>query len=107
MGKMTMSYYCSPGEIPPGVTLGEYFEETAERCREREALFLRERRSTWGELKLLVERLTLAFIDLGIRRGDMIVILFPNRPEFIITLLAAARLGAVSVPVSARLRRTA
>ena len=105
MGKMTMSYYCSPGEIPPGVTLGEYFEETAERCREREALIFRERRITWGELKLLVERLTLAFIDLGIRRGDMIVILFPNRPEFIITLLAAARLGAVSVPVSERLRR--
>jgi acyl-CoA synthetase (AMP-forming)/AMP-acid ligase II len=105
MGKMTMSYYCSPGEIPPGVTLGEYFEETAERCREREALIFRERRITWGELKLLVERLTLAFIDLGIRRGDMIVILFPNRPEFIITILAAARLGAVSVPVSERLRR--
>ncbi len=105
MVKLTMSYYCSPGEIPPGVTLGEYFEETAERCREKEALIFRERRITWGELKLLVERLTLAFIDLGIRRGDMIVILFPNRPEFIITLLAAARLGAVSVPVSERLRR--
>ncbi|MDI6752966.1 MAG: AMP-binding protein [Thermodesulfobacteriota bacterium] len=105
MDKLTRSYYHAPGEIPPGVTLGEYFEKTAETYQEKDALIFRERRITWGELKLLVDRLTLAFIDLGIRRGDMIVILFPNRPEFIITLLAAARLGAVSVPVSERLRR--
>ena len=99
------SYYYSPGEIPPGVTLGEYFEQTAEGHPEKTALIFRERRITWAELKQRVDRLTLAFIDLGIRRGDMIVILFPNRPEFILTLLAAARLGAISVPVSERLRR--
>jgi acyl-CoA synthetase (AMP-forming)/AMP-acid ligase II len=28
--KLKMSYYHSPGEITPGVTLGEYFEQTAE-----------------------------------------------------------------------------
>ncbi len=105
MAKLTMSYYRAPGEISPGVTLGEYFEKTAGAHQEKDALIFRERRITWGELRLLVDRLTLTFIDLGIRRGDMIVVLFPNRPEFIITLLAAARLGAVSVPVSERLRR--
>ena len=105
MGKAAMSYYHAPGEIPPGVTLGDYFERTAERCSQKVALIFRERQITWGELEIMVDRLALAFIDLGIRRGDMVVILFPNRPEFIITLLAAARLGAVSVPVSERLRR--
>ena len=105
MANPTMSYYHAPGEIPPGVTLGEYFEKTVEAHPDKDALIFRERRITWKELSLLVDRLTLAFIDLGIRRGDMIVLLFPNRPEFIITLLAAARLGAVSVPVSERLRR--
>lgn len=105
MGKLTRSYYHAPGEIPPGVTLGEYFEQTANRFEGKDALIFRERRITWRELKLLVDRFTLALIDLGIRRGDIVVILFPNRPEFIITLLSAARLGAVSVPVSERLRR--
>ena len=105
MAKPTLSYYHAPGEIPPGVTLGEYFEKTAQTYPEKDALVFRERRISWRELKLLVDRLTLAFIDLGIRRGDMVVILFPNRPEFIITLLAAARLGVVSVPVSERLRK--
>jgi fatty-acyl-CoA synthase len=105
MEKPRMSYYYSPGEIPPGMTLGEYFDRTVERYPERTALIFRECRITWEELKRLVDRLTSAFIDLGIRHGDMILILFPNRPEFIITLLAAAKLGAVSVPVSERLRR--
>ncbi|MCX5916517.1 MAG: AMP-binding protein [Deltaproteobacteria bacterium] len=105
MDKPEMSYYYSPGEIPPGVTLGEYFEQTAARHSGRVALIFRDRRLTWGELHLLVERLTLAFIHLGIRRGDMIAILFPNRPEFIISLLATARLGAIAVPISERLRR--
>jgi fatty-acyl-CoA synthase len=105
MEKLKISYYYSPGEIPPGRTLGEYFDHTADRYSERTALIFRERQITWGELKHLVDRLTLAFMDLGIRQGDMIVILFPNRPEFILTLLAAAKLGAVSVPVSERLRR--
>jgi fatty-acyl-CoA synthase len=105
MEKLKISYYYSPGEIPPGRTLGEYFDHTADRYAERTALIFRERQITWGELKHLVDRLTLAFMDLGIRQGDMIVILFPNRPEFILTLLAAAKLGAVSVPVSERLRR--
>lgn len=105
MGKLKMSYYYSPGEIPPGITLGEYFEETAKRYPDRPALIFREKRYTWKELKHLVDKLTLAFIELGMRRGDMVIILFPNRPEFIITLLAAARLGAVSIPVSERLRR--
>jgi fatty-acyl-CoA synthase len=105
MEKTKMSYYYSPGEIPPGVTLGEYFEQTAARHSGRVALIFRDRRLTWGELHLLVERLTFVFMNLGIRRGDMIAILFPNRPEFIISLLATARLGAIAVPISERLRK--
>jgi len=105
MAKLAMSYYYSPGEISPGVTLNEYFEQTVKRYHQREALIFRERKISWGELKLLVDRLAFAFIELGMRHGDMVVILFPNRPEFIITLLAAAKLGAISVPVSERLRK--
>ncbi|MBI5966341.1 MAG: AMP-binding protein [Deltaproteobacteria bacterium] len=105
MAKLAMSYYYSPGEIPPGITLNEYFEQTVKRYHQKEALIFREQKITWGELKLLVDRMAFAFIDLGMRHGDMVVILFPNRPEFIISLLAAAKLGAISVPISERLRK--
>jgi fatty-acyl-CoA synthase len=103
-GKLTQSYYYSPGEIPPGVTLGEYLERTIERFPDRRAFVLREKTVTWNELGQIVDRLTLALIDLGISYGDKVAVLFPNRLEFIYATLALARLGAVHIPISERLR---
>jgi fatty-acyl-CoA synthase len=44
--------------------------------------------------------LAAAFRDLGIEAGDRIAVDLPNEPEWIITLLAAARLGAIVVPLN-------
>lgn len=103
---LTQSYFYSPGEIPPGITLGEYFERTIRRHPDKTACAFRDQRLTWSELGEIVDRLTLALIDIGISRGDRIAVLFPNRPEFIYSVLALAKLGAVIVPISERLRRT-
>lgn len=103
-GKLTQSYYYTPGEIPPGVSIGEYLESTIERFPDRRAFVLRERALTWKELGQIVDRLTLALIDLGISHGDKVAVLFPNRLEFIYATLALARLGAVHIPISERLR---
>jgi len=103
-GTLTKSYYYTPGEIPPGVTLGEYLERTAERFPERPAFVFRERSVTWKELSQIVDRLALGLMDLGVRYGDRVAVLFPNRLEFIYASLALAKLGAVHVPVSERLR---
>ena len=44
--------------------------------------------------------LAAALAGLGVRPGDRVATLLPNRPEAIVTLLAAARLGAAIVPVN-------
>ena len=103
-GKLTKSYYYTPGEITPGVTLGEYLERTVERFPDRRAFVLRERTVSWKELAQIVDRLALALIDLGISHGDKVAVLFPNRPEFIYATLALAKLGVVHIPISERLR---
>ena len=102
--KLTKSYYYTPGEITPGVTLGEYLERTVERFPDRWAFVLRERSVSWKELGQIVDRLALALIDLGISHGDKVAVLFPNRPEFIYATLALAKLGVVHIPISERLR---
>jgi len=103
-GELTRSYYYTPGEIPPGVTLGEYLEKTVQRVPDRRAFVLRERAVTWKELGQIVDRLALALIDLDISYGDKVAVLFPNRLEFIYATLALAKLGAVHIPISERLR---
>lgn len=103
-GRLTQSYYYMEGHIPPGVTLGEYLERTIHRFPDKEAFVLREKRVTWRELGQIVDRLALALIDLGVRHGDKVAVLFPNRLEFIYSALALAKLGAVLIPISERLR---
>lgn len=102
--KLTKSYYYTPGEIPPGVTLGEYLERTINRVPDKAAFVFREKTVTWRELGQIVDRLVLTFIDLGIGHGDKVAVLFPNRLEFIYSTLALAKIGAVLIPVSERLR---
>jgi len=102
--KLTKSYYYSPGEIPPGVTLGEYLDRTIERFPKRRAFALRDTSVTWEELGRIVDRLALALMDVGVNRGDKVAVLFPNRLEFIYATLALARLGVVHIPISERLR---
>jgi long-chain acyl-CoA synthetase len=40
----------------------------------------------------------------GIGAGDRVALLLPNRPEFLVALLAATRLGAIAVPLGTRNR---
>ncbi len=46
-----------------------------------------------------VERAAKGFLKLGITHGEAVAIWAPNIPEWIITLLALAKIGAVAVPV--------
>ncbi|MDE2455091.1 MAG: acyl--CoA ligase, partial [Burkholderiales bacterium] len=39
---------------------------------------------------------------LGLQRGDRVALLLGNRIEFVVTLFAAARLGAIAVPIGTR-----
>jgi fatty-acyl-CoA synthase len=102
--KLTQSYYYTPGEIPPGVTLGEYLDRTVVRLPDRRAFVFRDKTVTWKALGQIVDRLVLALIDLGIGHGDKVAVLFPNRLDFIYSTLALAKLGAVNIPISERLR---
>lgn len=54
---------------------------------------------TYGELRAESERLAASFLDLGIRRGDRIATLMGKGREYLATILAIWRIGAVHVPL--------
>ena len=58
---------------------------------------------TFGQVDAQATALAAALAELGIAEGDRIAVNLPNCPEWLVTLVAAARLGAVLVPVSPRL----
>ncbi|XP_066998771.2 acyl-CoA synthetase short-chain family member 3, mitochondrial [Anabrus simplex] len=53
------------------------------------------RHVTYGELQDKVSRLAGALADLGVTRGDRVLIYMPMVPETIIAMLATVRLGAI------------
>lgn len=54
---------------------------------------------TYGEFRSLAWKLAGVLTDLGVARGDRLVVQLPNWSEFFIVYAAASRIGAVTVPV--------
>jgi acyl-CoA synthetase (AMP-forming)/AMP-acid ligase II len=54
----------------------------------------------YGELPALVERTAAGLARLGIAKGSVCAIFTPNSPEYVVALLAVARLGAVATTAS-------
>jgi fatty-acyl-CoA synthase len=60
---------------------------------------------TWSyrQVELQAVALAAAFADLGIERGDRVAVNLPNGVEWLVTVLACARLGVPVVPISPQL----
>lgn len=54
---------------------------------------------TFGELRDSSSRLAAGLADRGVKRGDCVGVLMSKRPEYLVTVLALWRLGAVLVPM--------
>jgi len=59
-------------------------------------------KETWRELNDRVNRLANALMDLGMKKGDVGIIMFHNCPEFIESLCALQKIGAIPSPVNYR-----
>jgi len=80
--------------------LADAFDAAAQRSPDRLFLVAGERRATYAQVGREVGAFAAALADLGVEAGDRIAINLPNWPEWVTAALAAARLGAVVVPVN-------
>lgn len=61
-----------------------------------------DRTYTVGQVESDAESLAAALANLGLQRGDRIALILPPRPEFVVAMFAAAKLGVVVVPLNPR-----
>src|SRR5438067_1852474 len=80
--------------------LRDIIENGARDHSERAALYFRDQTMTCGELAENVRRLASGMAQAGVGPGDRVGVLLPNSPAFVLAYYAAARLGAVCVPVN-------
>jgi acetyl-CoA synthetase len=55
---------------------------------------------SYAELQLQANRLSNALVDLGVRRGDRVAIVMPQRFETAVAYMAVLQMGAVAMPLS-------
>ena len=67
------------------------------------ALYFKDRKYTYNDLQKMVNKTANAYIDLGVRLEDRVVLLMLDTPEFYACFWGAIRIGAVPVPVNTML----
>src|SRR5690606_35048864 len=83
-------------------SVAQVLEERAGQMPDRPFLHFNDRRLTYGQLNRQAAALAAGLHELGVERGDRIAIDLPNWPEFVVAMFAAAKLGAVIVPLNPR-----
>jgi len=71
-------------------------------CPDRVAIVFEGKRYTFSRLNKRVDRLANAFLKLGIGKGDRLAMLQVNCNQFVEAYFAAAKLGAIYVPLNFR-----
>jgi fatty-acyl-CoA synthase len=85
------------------ISLGRWMAARAQRSPRRRALTFEGTTLTYAQLQQRIDRLAGAFRTGGVCHGDRVGFLGLNQPAFLETMFAAARLGAVFVPLNFRL----
>src|SRR5919201_2107103 len=85
---------------PRSRTLGALVDEMAAARPAAEAVIFRDERLTFAALRDRADALARALLALGVEKDDGVAILLPNRPEWLIAAVAAAKLGAGTGPLS-------
>lgn len=82
-----------PAEDAPG-SLGSMFEDTVARYPDNTMMLFEGRQWTYCEFNTEVNQLAHLLKARGVKRGDCVAVLMENRAEFLVSLLALAKLGA-------------
>ncbi|TDJ04799.1 MAG: long-chain fatty acid--CoA ligase [Deltaproteobacteria bacterium] len=81
-------------------TIPAMLHRLAQRFGERELVVLNERRLRYVELEAASARLARGLLRAGVGKGTRVGLLMPNGPDWMIAWFAAARVGALAVPIN-------
>ena len=98
-----LSHTLGPAHIPLlEKTIPQMLKETVAKFATSDAVIFPEYGSPWNwqTFDRLVDALAIGLTQLGIQKGDRVGIWAPNRPEWILTQYATARIGAIMVCIN-------
>ncbi|HOL90327.1 MAG TPA: AMP-binding protein [Candidatus Pacearchaeota archaeon] len=96
-------YY--PKDVPhhldyPEIPLYQFLDDSAQKYPNNTALVFYGNEIKYKKLKELTDRFANALQNLGIQKGDRVLILLPNCPQTVIALYGTMKAGAIPVPLN-------
>lgn len=80
-------------------TISDYWERNARLYPDQEAVVDTSVRLTWSQAKVWIDRLALGFLEMGLKKDEVVVIQLPNCVELVCLRVACERAGLLHVPV--------
>jgi acyl-CoA synthetase (AMP-forming)/AMP-acid ligase II len=77
-----------------------YVEKWADAGPDADALVFGEEKLTWHQFKEQMDAIALAYLEIGIEKGDRVALLSMARNEFLTTYMAAGKVGAIWLGLS-------
>jgi acyl-CoA synthetase (AMP-forming)/AMP-acid ligase II len=90
----------SPTPVSPPLTVGGLLDAQAETREDHPFLICDEQTLSYAETSERSAALARGLIALGLGHGSRVGLLHPNGPEFVVSALATARIGAIAAPLS-------
>ncbi|MCP4763785.1 MAG: long-chain-acyl-CoA synthetase [archaeon] len=87
------------------VNWGSILEKNAIEYADRPAILFEDKQLTYKEFNEVVNQYAHFFISLGLKKGDVVKILMPNRPELLIVYTAVAKIGGISSLINNNLKK--
>jgi len=81
-------------------TIGTLVEERAKAHKDRVFLLFEDQKITWGHIDKVSNQVASGLRNLGIMKGDKVILMMQNHPEFIYAWFGTSKLGAIEVPVN-------
>src|SRR5512139_2688811 len=81
----------------------DHLEKQAIERPNKTAILFKEEKITFSDLDTLSNRLANRLLNSGVKKGDRVVLLFQNCPEFCVAYFAILKIGAIAVVLDFRL----
>lgn len=82
----------------------QFLEEAAGRNPEQACTIFQDDRVSYAEMNALTDRLAVALVASGIKKGERVGILMPNLPQFVLAFYAILKAGGVVVAMNPQYR---
>ena len=84
----------------PEINIYEFLDITANKFGSRTAIWFLKNKISYKKLKDTADRLATVLIELDVKKGDVVAIMIPNFPQFIMSYYGILKAGAIATACS-------